>query len=233
MNHKQNNAEIRKPNANLGSLVLNHAFYIENVKGDGNCMFTSICKILSKKKMYECSIEQLRQVVARRFLDKQDEQANDVLVSWFVLTNNYVKEKKTSKLAPTSLDEQQWQDYFHILSIPGYSSVNTLDDITDVMRIQIYKEILKPSFWGETFSLLTLSQYFNMIFRVVDGSKLKYTGVTPKEHITYQEDSDFRYIQPFLLFNEARPVATPLTTPPIGWLYLKYKHYQPLFPFEN
>lgn len=202
--------------------IVNRCFDAQPTTPDGNCLFESVSLILQKNLNIRKSIEQLRWMVARRFLHLYDTAATSVLLSWIVLANQFMNEQQDIK------DEQSWREYSHILSMPGREKVKTEKDITNEMRFYVYDQIMKATFWGETFSLDTLAHEYNIQFHILDGSSIPLVKMQNR-HV-FSLDQFYKFLQPFLLACSTLERRDETID---AWIYLGGKHYTPLWPIVN
>lgn len=244
---QQQNEEKKKQQLRCALFVLEHTFQIRPTRPDGNCLFESVSMSLQYIYNFRISIEQLRKIIARRVLDVNDSEATQVCLSWITLANEYWKEmalRKNFKSRTNKAEEQTYMEYTHLENINGVRDVRSNKDLTSNIRFQLYNNLLRSSFWGETFCLSSLTKYLGIKFYIVDGSRIRI----PKDGLAYKYSTQkctcgsfqyiyvpclhLQYLEPFLLFHhdDNRFVSYPRKE---IWLYLDHNHYQPLFPHSH
>lgn len=169
-----------------------------SVPPDGDCFFRCVCNALRmlkpdqvaavKKRLATtgrdgvveidpatCQPGRLRELVAARLLNKHDEQAGIVLANWIAMRDAYRKILAT-RTPPGATPEQRRQlDHerrdARVQLDTGLKHVNGRHGniVDEVCRREVAAEVRKSSFWGEQFSIDTLSNVFGIRFLVFDA----------------------------------------------------------------
>lgn len=234
--------DLVKPmhSANVASNTVRQYFYTLPIAPDGNCLFASLCALFPG----QVTVEQLRHIVARRFLNPSDLFASKTILNWAELYRHLGHEymsndvqcpnKKDRNLSNLMETVQHMKQFPHLTQL----NVNMKDQdtaylITKDQREFVYSVVMSQEFWGEEFSLQTLSDVLKLQFLIVDGSTIK--NIDQTDSLTNLNNSNslpkkselevYHILQPFLL--QSVQVLNISDRRPI-WLYLRSKHYQPL-----
>lgn len=143
---------------------------IQQVPGDGDCLFYSVAHILRNWYLrkaeggggvseagaesvpdLESFCKYLRSKVALRVLDESDAQCSDMIQTWHKLWRDAVKEK----------DMEMIHEMKHML--------NVLQPTSTVDRRVLFKNMLDPSiYWGDEFALQSMEDFLGCMFVVVN-----------------------------------------------------------------
>jgi hypothetical protein len=149
------------------------------VPGGGECLFESVRLALGTIG-YVYRVNDLRHVVAKRVLDEDDAEMNEVLRIWMQLFQEATKSGDLSVLA------ECWQ-------------------VRPTTRQGIFRNMMSSSFWGEQISLQTLQQALRCRFLIVSVDNLHKTPL-PMQPVAMQSPVD-TYILLFLQDNHYRPMS--------------------------
>lgn len=134
---------------------------INSVKGGGDCLFDSVSVALKSIK-YEYDVDDLRHAVAKRVLNPNDKEMEEIVRNWIRL---YQESSGIKKIQKNFLNENMSEEYIHVASVaahkpppPLLAKNQSTFPITIQDRTIIYKNMMLSSFWGEEICLQTFQQ---------------------------------------------------------------------------
>ena len=130
--------------------------------GGGDCFFDSVRTILESEGI-ETSVRELRKLVASSLLNVDSTAANEALLQWAQLYADAVREGNRD----LALEYQHMDVLFRD---PDTTLIHF--PLTKKQRIQVARELLKPTFFGEQYSISVLERTtgINLIVLAPDGT---------------------------------------------------------------
>lgn len=133
------------------------------VRDNGDCLFESLHMALASIG-YVYTISDLRYCVAKRTLDCADAEMGNALFNWITIFNDASKFKELSTM----------REYSHVANVTINKTHRTIVDISNTDRMQIFRQMMSHSYWGEELAIQTLERAMHCRFLIIsldDDSK--------------------------------------------------------------